>query len=186
MIGNMIGRPERDEAAPYYFTYIDRITSNGGDILGVLEGQAENTTSFLRGISEEKSLYRYAPGKWSIRQMWNHVNDAERVFVSRALWFARGFETPLPSFEQEIAVGAAGADAVEWVRHVDEFRQIRMATIAFFRNLPAEAWQRRGTASGNVFTVRALAYIVAGHAVHHMAILQERYLQAGASQESIC
>ena len=109
--------------------------------------------------------------------MWNHVNDAERVFVSRALWFARGFETPLPSFEQEIAVGAAGADAVEWARHLEEFRQIRMATLAFFRNLPADAWQRRGTASGNPFSVRALAFIVAGHTVHHMTILRERYLQ---------
>lgn len=175
----MIGRPERDEAAPYYSTYIDRIAS--ADIQGVLEGQAEATQAFLRGISEEKSLYRYAPGKWSIRQMWNHVNDAERVFVSRALWFARGFETPLPSFDQEIAVGAAGADAVEWARHVEEFQQIRMATIAFFRNLPADAWERRGTASGNGFTVRALAYIVAGHTIHHMTVLRERYLQTEAS-----
>jgi hypothetical protein len=99
----MIGRPERDEAARFFFTYIDRIAGN--DIHGVLESQAEETTAFLRGISEEKSLYLYAPGKWSIRQMWNHVNDAERVFVSRALWFARGFETPLPSFDQNIAVG---------------------------------------------------------------------------------
>lgn len=175
----MIGRPERDEAAPYYSTYIDRIAS--ADIQGVLEGQAEATQAFLRGISEEKSLYRYAPGKWSIRQMWNHVNDAERVFVSRALWFARGFETPLPSFDQEIAVGAAGADAVEWARHVEEFQQIRMASIAFFRNLPADAWERRGTASGNGFTVRALAYIVAGHTIHHMTVLRERYLQTEAS-----
>lgn len=178
----MIGLPERDEAAPYYFTYIDRIA--GADIHGVLQSQAEEAPAFLRGISEEKSLYRYAPGKWSIRQMWNHVNDAERVFVSRALWFARGFETPLPSFDQEVAVDAAAADAVEWTRHVDEFRRIRMATIAFFRNLPADAWQRRGTASGNAFTVRSLAYIVAGHTVHHMTILRERYLPA-ASQESI-
>jgi hypothetical protein len=173
----MIGPPERDEAAPYYFTYIDRITSN--DIHDVLESQAEETTSFLRGISEENSLYLYAPGKWSIRQMWNHVNDAERVFVSRALWFARGFETPLPSFDQDIAVGAAAADAIEWARHVDEFQQIRVATLAFFRNLPADAWQRRGTASGNAFTVRALAYIVAGHTVHHQTILGERHLQTG-------
>jgi hypothetical protein len=178
----MIGRPQRDEAAPYYSTYIDRI--GDADIQGVLESQTEETVAFLRAISEDKSLHRYAPGKWSIRQMWNHVNDAERVFVSRALWFARGFETPLPSFDQEVAVVAAGADAVEWVSHVEEFRQIRMATIAFFRNLPADAWQRRGTASGNVFTVRALAYIVAGHTVHHMTVLRERYLQTAASQES--
>jgi hypothetical protein len=170
----MLGIPERTEATPYYFNYIDRITSS--DITGVLESQLDETTAFLRGISEEKSLYRYAPGKWSIRQAWNHVNDAERVYVSRALWFARGYESPLPSFEGEIAVGAAQADAIEWVRHMDEFRQIRLATVAFFRNLPVEAWKRSGTASGNPFTVRALAYIVAGHTVHHATILRERYL----------
>ena len=170
----MLGIPERTEAAPYYFNYIDRITST--DITWVLESQLDETTAFLRGISEEKSLYRYAPGKWSIRQAWNHVNDAERVFVSRALWFARGFESPLPSFDQETAVGAAQADTIAWVRHINEFHHIRLATVAFFRNLPEEAWTRSGTASGNPFTVRALAYIIAGHTVHHMTILRERYL----------
>jgi len=179
----MIGRPERTEAAPYYFTYIDQVAGNNGDgdgdILDILESQTDETTAFLRDISEEKSLYRYAPGKWSIRQMWSHVNDAERIFTSRALWFARGFESPLPSFDQEVAVAAAGADTVEWARHVEEFRQIRMATVALFRNLPADAWQRRGTASGNVISVRALAYLVAGHAAHHLTALRERYLRAG-------
>jgi hypothetical protein len=170
----MIGIPERSEAAEYYFTYINLVKDN--DILQVLQAQIEETAKFLRGISEEKSLYRYAPDKWSIRQLWSHVNDAERIFVSRALWFARGFDTPLPSFEQEIAVGAAKADAVAWARHVDEFQHIRMATVAFFRNLPAEAWKRSGVASGNPFTVRALAYIVSGHVSHHAAVLREKYL----------
>ncbi len=170
----MLGIPERTEAAPYYFNYIDRIAST--DITGVLESQLDETTAFLRGISEEKSLYRYAPGKWSIRQAWSHVNDAERVFVSRALWFARGFESPLPSFDQDIAVSAAGADTIAWVGHINEFHHIRLATVAFFSNLPREAWKRSGTASGNPFTVRALAYIVAGHTVHHATILRERYL----------
>lgn len=173
MISLMIGVPERTEAAPYYFTYIDRVT--GDDILGRLESQMEQAGAFLRAISEEKSLYRYAPGKWSIREAWNHVNDAERLFVFRAMWFARGFETPLPSFEQEIAVAAAQADQVPWAQHVAEFEQIRRASVSFFRNLPPEAWKRSGTASGYSFTVRALAYIVAGHAEHHLAILRERY-----------
>jgi hypothetical protein len=170
----MLGIPEHTEAAPYYFNYIDLITST--DITGVLESQLDETTAFLRGISEEKSLYRYAPGKWSIRQAWSHVNDAERVFVSRGLWFARGFESPLPSFDQDVAVGAARADTIPWVRHINEFHHIRLATVDFFRNLPDEAWKRSGTASGNLFTVRAIAYIVAGHTVHHMTILRERYL----------
>jgi uncharacterized damage-inducible protein DinB len=169
----MIGIPERTEAAPYYFTYIDRISSD--DILGVLESQLDDTLSFLAGISEEKSLYHYAPEKWSIRQLLNHVNDCERVFVSRALWFARGFDSPLPSFDEKICAGAARADEFSWASHRDEFQAVRRATLAFFGNLPAEAWMRRGLASGNSFTTRALAYIVAGHLAHHITILQERY-----------
>jgi hypothetical protein len=170
----MIGRPSSNEAAPYYFGYINRVSGN--DILHTLQSQLDETVSFLRGISEEKSLYRYAPEKWSIRQMWGHVNDTERVFLLRALWFARNFDSALPSFEQDIAVAAAKSDDVTWLRHVEEFREIRLATISFFRNLPEEAWTRKGVASGNPFTVRACAYVIAGHVVHHMAILHEKYL----------
>jgi len=170
----MISRPEADEAAPYYFRYINRVTSN--DILSVLQSQLDETVPVLRGISEEKSLYRYAPEKWSIRQLWGHVNDAERVFMMRALWFARNFDTEMPSFEQEIAVAAAESDNVPWAWHVEEFREIRLATISFFRNLPAEAWMRKGVASGNPVSVRACAYIVAGHVMHHEAVLREKYL----------
>ena len=170
----MIGLPERGEAAPYYFRYIDRIKSD--DIVGVLQTQLEETSALLRGISEEKSLHRYAPEKWSIRQVINHVNDTERVFVSRALWFARCFDSPLPSYDQNVSAAAARADEVSWAGHVEEFRGIRLATVAFFRHLPAEAWSRSGIGSGNPFTVRALAYITAGHVAHHAAILRERYL----------
>src|ERR1700730_5344908 len=101
----MIGFPERSEASPYYFNYIDKLASD--DVAGTLAGQLAEAMAFLPGIGEEKSLHRYAPEKWSIRQVLNHVNDAERVFASRALWFARGFDSVLPSFDQEVA--AAGA-----------------------------------------------------------------------------
>lgn len=101
--------------------------------------------------------------------------DGERVFMFRALWFARGFEDPLPSFDQEIGFKAAESDKVSWRSHVDEFRAIRSATLALFRNLPEEAWLHSGIASDNPVTVRALAYIVAGHVSHHLAILRERY-----------
>jgi hypothetical protein len=170
----MIGRPTPNEAAPYYFGYINRVS--GDDILRTLQSQLDETLPFLRGITEEKSLYRYAPEKWSIRQMWGHVNDTERVFLMRALWFARKFETALPSFDQEIAVANANSDEVPWARHVEEFREIRLATISFFRNLPEEAWTRTGTASGNPFSVRACAFIVAGHVTHHAGVLHEKYL----------
>ena len=170
----MQGRPEPQEAAPYYFRYIDRVQSE--DVLGELEAQLDETLALLGGVTEERSLHRYAPDKWSLRELLNHVTDTERVFLFRALWFARGFNTPLPSFDQEAAVPAARADEVSWGRHMEEFRSVRLATLTFFRNLPAEAWTRSGIASDNLVTVRALAYITAGHTAYHMAILRERYL----------
>jgi DinB superfamily len=176
-----IPAPDRSEAAEYYFTYIDQV--GPGEICAILEAQLSETLLLLNGISEEQSLHRYAPGKWSIRQVLGHVNDTERLFVSRAMWFARGFDTPLPSFDQNVAVGAAGSDQCPWESHVDEFRAIRTATLAFFRNLPADGWTRSGIASGNRFTVRALAYLVAGHVIHHVAIVRSRYLE-GAIKES--
>ncbi len=127
-------------------------------------------------MSEEKSLYRYAPEKWSIRQVLNHVNDTERVLAFRALWFARSLETPLPSYEQNIAASGAEADKTSWAAHVEEFRRVRLSTISLFYNMPTEGWMRDGFASDNRFTVRALAYIIAGHLTHHITILRERYL----------
>ena len=158
----------------HYFTYIDKV--GPGDICRILEEQLAETLPQLEAISEERSLHRYAPDKWSIREVLSHLNDGERLFVFRALWFARGFDTPLPSFDQNVAVSVAGADSRSWRSHVEEFRVIRASTLAFFRNLPSEAWTRRGVASGYPFTVRALAYITAGHVTHHMGVLKERYL----------
>jgi DinB superfamily len=170
----MNGRPGADEAAAYYFTYIDAV--GGEDALAAIERQASEAPAFFAGISEEKSLARYAPEKWSIRQVLNHVSDAERAFAFRALWFARGFAEPLPGFDQNIGVAGAGADGISWAAHVEEFRGVRESTIALFRNMPAEAWGRRGVASGNPFTVRAVAFIIAGDVEHHIRILRERYL----------
>jgi hypothetical protein len=132
--------------------------------------------AFLGDVSEEKSLHRYAPEKWSIRQVLSHVTDGERVFLFRALWFARGFDTALPSFDENVSAVAAEADRFPWANHVEDFRAARLSTLAFFRNLPPEAWMAKGVASDNTFTVRALAYILAGHVAHHTAVLRERYL----------
>jgi hypothetical protein len=167
--------PDRSEAAEYYFTYIEKVPH--GDICQILDDQLAETLPLLQSISEERSLYRYEPDKWSIREAFGHVNDAERLFVFRAFWFARGFSDPLPSFDQNTAVPASAAHSRSWSSHVDEFRTIRAATLTFFRSLPAAAWARRGVASGNPFTVRALAFIVAGHVAHHVKILNERYLR---------
>ncbi|HEX5434965.1 MAG TPA: DinB family protein [Candidatus Angelobacter sp.] len=170
----MIGLPARDEAASYYYRYIDRVSNN--DVLQELETQLQQLPRFFRSISEEKSLYAYEPEKWSMRQVLNHINDSERVFLFRAFWFARGFSTPLPSFDQNVAVNAAAADEISWTKHIEDFVAVRQASLNFFRNLPQPAWLLTGIASDNSFTVRSLAYIIAGHAAHHTGILQERYL----------
>jgi DinB family protein len=170
----MTAIPDRTEAAEYYFTYIDKVGS--GDICEILREQQSETLALLQSIDEDQSLYRYAPDKWSIREVLSHLNDSERVFGFRALWFARGLDSPLPSFDQEIAVAEAGADQRSWKSHVDEFAALREGTLAFYDNLPAAAWTRRGIASGNPFTVRAVAYIIAGHVTHHIGFLQTRYL----------
>jgi len=170
----MIGRPDSSEAAPYYFAYINQVT--GDNVTSVMESQLQESLAFFSAISEEKSLYRYASEKWSIRQVLNHIVDTERAFAFRALWFARGFETPLPSYDQNVAASGAEADRVAWAAHIEEFRRVRLSTISLFGNMPSEAWLRRGIASDNPFTVRALAYIAAGHVTHHIRILRERYL----------
>ena len=156
----MIGRPQPNEAASYYSTYIDRVTSD--DIVSVLDTQLAETVAFLSAISEEQSLQRYAPDKWSMRELLGHVNDGERVFMYRAMWFARGFQDPLPSFDQEIGFKAADSDNVSWSSHIAEFRAIRSSTLAFFRNRPADAWLRSGIATTARLS-RAIAYIAAGH-----------------------
>jgi hypothetical protein len=170
----MIGRPQEGEAAPRFFKYIAQVTGN--DILAIIESQLAESQRFFSGITEDKSPYRYAPEKWSIRQVLNHVTDTERAFAFRSLWFARSFDTPLLSYDQNVAASGAEADSVPWAAHVEEFRCVRLATISLFRNMPSKAWMRTGIAGGASFTVRALAYVIAGHLTHHIAVLRERYL----------
>jgi hypothetical protein len=167
-------RPNTNEAADYYFRYIDLITSD--DIVPAMENQMGEMLQLLSGISEEQSLHAYAPGKWTIREVLNHVNDGERVFAGRAFWFARGFTDALPSFDQDVAVQYAHANNTSWADLVDEFRIVRLATISFFKSMPEEAWNRTGVASDNPASVRAIAYIIAGHVTHHMNVLREKYL----------
>jgi hypothetical protein len=173
----MATRPDRTEAAAYYFTYIDQVPD--GDICDLLSAQVADVAALTRGITESQSLGRYAPDKWSIRDVMNHLTDCEHLFVSRAFWFARGFESPLPSFDPGVAAGAAEANRRSWADLVAEFEAVRGATIGFFRSLPPAAWDRRGIASDSPFTVRALAYMCVGHVMHHAVILRDRYLRAG-------
>jgi hypothetical protein len=171
----MITRPERTAAAPQSFAYIDLIPGN--DPLGFLEKQLPDCLTLFKGISEEKSQYRYAPEKWSIRQLLNHVTDTERAFAYRTLWFARGFTDPLIGIDETIAAAGAEAHDVSFSAHVAEFEQVRRSTISLFRNMPASGWKREGVVSGNRVTVPALAYLIPGHVEHHMNILRDRYLR---------
>jgi hypothetical protein len=176
----MIERPRHGEIADYYFKYIDRVPQ-GADVLEMFEAQRESTGAFLRGIGEEQSRKRYAPGKWSIRQVLGHMTDVELLFLYRAFWFARRMDSPLPSFDEKPVAEVHPVDGVSWSSLVDAFDGVRSATIGFFQTLPPDAWSRSGIASGNPFSVRGLAFVIAGHALHHETILRERYLGGAAA-----
>lgn len=166
--------PQATEYAPYYGRYISLVPS--GDILATLSEQTDSTLRLLRGIDEDKAGWRYAPDKWSIKELVGHVIDGERIFAYRALRFARNDQTELPGFEQDDYVHHAGFDAVPFEELVQEFELVRGATLLMFKHLDAEAWQRRGIASNSEVSVRAICYIIAGHERHHMEILRARYL----------
>ena len=167
-------RPEPGEYAPYYEKYVSLVPD--ADLVGTLERQGAETLALLRSLDEEKGRHRYEPGKWSVKQLVGHISDGERIFSYRALAFARGDAQPLPSMEQEEWMAGADCDARTLSDLADEFGTVRAATLHLLRHLPPEAWARRGTASDNEVTVRALAYIIAGHEAHHVRILRERYL----------
>lgn len=166
--------PEATEYAPYYGRYVSLVPA--GDILTVLSEQLDSTQRLLRGIDEEKAAHRYAPDKWSIKELVGHIIDTERIFAYRALRFARNDLTGLPGFEQDDYIRHADFDACPLGELVREFEFVRGANLLMFKHLSDEAWQRRGIASGGEVSVRALAFIMAGHERHHMEILRTRYL----------
>jgi hypothetical protein len=173
--------PDSGEYAPYYEKYVALVA--GGDVVEGLERQGAETLALLRSLPEERGSHRYGPGKWSLKQLVGHVLDTERIFTYRALAIARGERQPLPGMDQEEYMAGADFDARTLSSLADEFEAVRGATLHLFRHLSPEAWGRRGTASDNEVTVRALAYITAGHEAHHVRILRERYLQAADRKE---
>ncbi len=170
----MIGRPADSEASPHFFTYINQVA--GDDPVGLVERQLDEAMTLFGGISEERSMHRYAPGKWSLRQALSHITDTERVFAYRMLWIARGIDAPLPGFDQDVAAAGAEADGVAWAAHLEEFRQVRLSTISLYRNLPESGWKRSGVVRELPISVQALGFIIPGHVEHHRKILRERYL----------
>jgi hypothetical protein len=169
-----IARPREDEYVPYYGKYIALVPD--GDLVETLRAQIDQTLSLLRSIPEERASHRYAPGKWSIKEVVGHLADVERVMGYRALRIARGDVTPLPGFDENAYVPAANFDARSLASLTRELEAVRAATVAFLETLDAEAAARRGSANNNEISARALAYIIAGHERHHVGILRERYL----------
>jgi len=166
-------RPEPTEYAAYYGKYISLVPD--GDILALLEQQWRGTNSLLSAVSEAQAEYRYAPEKWSVKQVVGHLTDSERIFAYRALRISRNDTTPIEGFEQDDYVRYGAFETCKMTDLVEDFAGVRRATLSLFRRLDAEAWQRRGTANRNEVTVRALAYISAGHELHHVAILKDKY-----------
>ena len=169
-----VPRPTAGEYAPFYAGYVAGVPD--GDLIALLEQQAAETVALLGGLSEAKSDHRYAPGKWTIREVLGHIVDGERVFSYRALTFARGDAGPLPSFDENAWAAASNAGRRTMKELLAEYRAVRAATVALFRSFGEAEFARSGIASKNPVTVRALAYIIAGHERHHLKILRERYL----------
>lgn len=169
-----VRRPGPTEHAPYYARYIDLVPE--GSIVNSLEVQIGETTALLASLSEVRARHRYAAGKWSVKEVVGHIADSERVFAYRALRFARGDATELPGFEGDDYVAHAGFDERPLADVLRELEIVRAATLSLFRSLGEEAWGKGGVANEALVTVRALAWIIAGHELHHRALLVERYL----------
>ena len=172
MTVTLAARPDTTEYAPYYEKYI--ALAPAGDILAILEHQLADVNGLLRGVSDAVGNTRHAPYTWSVKEVVGHLIDSERVFGYRALRFARGDTTPLPGFDENVYARVAHWDSYPLAELLDEFELVRRSHLCLFRHLDAEAWTWSGVANDNSVTVRALAWILAGHVCHHLAILSKR------------
>lgn len=167
-------RPGPSEYNVFYQPYVEEVPE--GELLATLAAQRASTAALLAGIPEAKAGFRYAAGKWSIKEVIGHLADAERVFSYRALRIARADGTPLPGFDENAWMAPAGFDRRTLADLASEFDAVRASTLALFRGFGPEAWPRLGTASNHALSARAVAWIVAGHELHHLRVLGERYL----------
>jgi hypothetical protein len=168
-----IPRPAADEYAPFYARYVERVS--GADLPSLLARQPAWLRTFLAPLTEEEALARYAPGKWSIKQVVGHLSDTERVMSYRALRISRADATPLAGFDENEYVAAADFDSRSLASLLSDFEAVRASTLSLLRLLPEGGWERRGTANLHEVSVRALAHVMAGHVEHHIHILHERY-----------
>lgn len=178
MKNHIVAKPQAGEYAPFAEKYISLIAE--GDIVAILEQQRRNLVLLLSGRDEADGDFRYAPDKWTVKEALGHINDAERIFSYRALRISRGDKTPLPGFEQDDYVRDGGHNQCALSDLIEEFIAVRRASVSLFRNLQEDAWTRRGTTNNHEFSVRALAYTLAGHELHHTKILTDKYFSASA------
>lgn len=167
-------RPSADEFAPFYAGYVQQVPD--GDIVEALIGGAEISAALLGDLPDSVATSAYAPGKWTLKEVALHCADAERIFAYRALRIARGDTTVLPGWDEQAYAPMSGANVRPMESILDELHSVREATVTLFSNLPSEAWTRRGSANGQAVSVRGIAWITAGHLLHHLGIIQDRYL----------
>lgn len=170
-----IVRPSADEYAPYYETYVSQVTDP--DLMALLAQQQASTAKLLAGLTDTQAAYRYAPGKWSLREVIGHLTDAERIFAYRILRIARADTTPLPGFDENAYALTGEFERRPLASVAAEFASVRTATLALLDGLTPDALARMGTASGKPVSARAVAFIIAGHERHHLNVIRERYLK---------
>lgn len=169
-------RPLPGEYAEGYATYIAE--AGEGEVLALLQAQQEEVAALFAQLSEDQGAFRYAPGKWSLKDLLLHLSDSERIFAYRCLRIGRGDATPMPGFEENAYAAAAQADARAMADLVADWRAVRTASLTLFRGMPAGAWLNRGTTNNRAITARCIPYLTLGHAAHHLVVLRERYLPA--------
>jgi uncharacterized damage-inducible protein DinB len=167
-------RPASTDYSPSFAAYVGLITEDE-DILTVIESQSVEMQKLLASLDEEKARHRYAEGKWSVREVLGHMIDSEQIMAYRALSIARGETESLPGYDENVYVENAKFDAWKLGDLAEHYALVRRSTVLLFRNLPDEAWERRGTANENPITTRALAWVIAGHERHHRNTLRDRY-----------
>lgn len=171
----VVSRPAPDEFAPFYAPYVAAVPE-GVDVRFMLEAQCDEVRGLFGALTEEQSRFRYAEGKWSLKELLGHLADAERVFGYRALCVGRGETQSLPGFDEDAFVGAGGFDAMPVERLLRAFLDVRAANLSLFGTMPEAAWSRVGTANGVAVSARCFPYFCAGHAGHHLAVIRERYM----------
>lgn len=170
----MLSRPKSEEFLPHFQVYVNLVPE--GNLLELLKEQSSQIVDQLASVTGEQGAYRYAEGKWSLKEVIGHMADTERIMSYRLLRIARGDTTPLPGFEEQLFVSNAGFDRFTLGELLEDFQNVRKATLSLIRGLDETAWQRMGHYGGGEGSARSLGYIIAGHAIHHLNIINERYL----------